>query len=305
MTRCRALPHSAAELEPLLLDENWCRTCVYLLRWPAGFSCPTCGTSQPGSDPAGRAMCRFCGKHVSLTAGTLMHGSKKDLSTWLRAAWMLCDIDAAPNIREMQQRLGLPSYQTAWTWMTKLRLAMQTVVRKKCTGTVQIDSAQRTGTADSGQDYVCVAALEYIAEGRSEGRARMSCCTPSPENITRFLDDCVRGGSVVIAPDREPFRSVRTMAHVYTVDSGRNRLSSVQKLLHAYSSWQTRRRYRPARADLLQCSLDEFTFYHNSRLDPGRLHTFENLLSALLEHAPVPVDKQSAAPGRNEVRHEH
>jgi hypothetical protein len=281
-------------------------TCIYQLRWPGGFTCPTCGSRQVDENVARQQVCGFCGRRTSLTAGTLLHGSKANLSRWLRATWSLCDPAGPPSIKELQRHLNLPSYQTAWTWMTKMRMAMQVAVREKCTGTVQVDLCRHPGIIDRGNRYLYLGALEYIAGGRSAGRARMSCVTAAgPGEITHFIDTCVTRGSIVILPDRKPFSSVGTLAHVYSIDSGRRSLSSVQRLFREYSSWQTRRRYRPTGQDLLQCCLDEFIFHHNSRLGTGRVCTFANLLSALLEHGPVPAGKRSGVYARDEVRHEH
>lgn len=57
-------------------------------RWPNGFRRPSCGYDK-GWQPSGKAFTRKragCGKQTSVTAGTLMHGSKPPRTVWFWAA---------------------------------------------------------------------------------------------------------------------------------------------------------------------------------------------------------------------------
>lgn len=63
----------------LFTDEHACVSYLFNKRWPMGFACPFCGVVQPEVAPAYTVVCRYCRKQTSITAKTLMHGSKK---TW-------------------------------------------------------------------------------------------------------------------------------------------------------------------------------------------------------------------------------
>ena len=76
----------------------------------------------------------------------------------------------------LQQVLGLGSYETAWTWLHKLRRAMVRPGRDRLTGTVEVDETliRRTGTgrlrADTEKAMIAVAAEK---RGAGLGRIRL------------------------------------------------------------------------------------------------------------------------------------
>ncbi|MFN2356095.1 MAG: transposase, partial [Desulfopila sp.] len=66
--------------------EHACVTYLFQKRWPWGFKCPFCQRVQKDMAPAYTVVCRYCRKQTSITAHTLMHGSKKNLVAWMRVA---------------------------------------------------------------------------------------------------------------------------------------------------------------------------------------------------------------------------
>ena len=103
-------------------SEEACRDFLYKQRWPGGFRCPRrCpGTSFRWLDSKSMK-CLRCYRRVSLTAGTILHGTKKPLSTWFRAAFLVAH--EGTNARTLQRRLKL-TYKIAWLWAQKLRRVM-------------------------------------------------------------------------------------------------------------------------------------------------------------------------------------
>jgi hypothetical protein len=103
--------------------EEACRRWFFRARWPNGFECPTCGHRGSGRMNArGWIECSKCRKQTSLTSGTLLHGTRKPVSTWFEAAYLI--VHRGVNARTLQRKLGL-TYKVAWTWGHKLRAAMK------------------------------------------------------------------------------------------------------------------------------------------------------------------------------------
>lgn len=79
-------PRTLQELEQRFSDEAGCRAYLSDLRWPEGFSCPSCGNR-------GLAIrrelwrCVNCGQETSVRAGTIFQDSKLPLTLWFRAMW--------------------------------------------------------------------------------------------------------------------------------------------------------------------------------------------------------------------------
>ena len=68
-------------------DESWCAAYASRLKWPQGFVCRACGAAAQRCLRPDKPLCPACGRSSSITAGTLLHGSKKSLATWLQALW--------------------------------------------------------------------------------------------------------------------------------------------------------------------------------------------------------------------------
>jgi hypothetical protein len=68
--------------------------------------------------------CRTCDRQVSLTAGTVLQDTRKPLRMWFLAMWFVTSQKNGVSALGLQRVLGLGSYETAWTWLHKLRRAM-------------------------------------------------------------------------------------------------------------------------------------------------------------------------------------
>src|SRR4029453_4943041 len=68
--------------------------------------------------------CARCGSQTSVTAGTIFQDTRTPLSVWFRAMWWVTTQKNGASALGLQRVLGLKSYETAWTWLHKLRRAM-------------------------------------------------------------------------------------------------------------------------------------------------------------------------------------
>jgi len=83
--------------------------------------------------------CSACHVNTSLTAGTVFQDMRKPLRTWFLAMWFITSQKNGVSALGVQRVLGLGSYETAWTWMHKLRRAMVRPGRDLLTGEIEID----------------------------------------------------------------------------------------------------------------------------------------------------------------------
>jgi hypothetical protein len=68
--------------------------------------------------------CAGCHQQTSVTAGTVMHGTRTPLRVWFWAAYLVATHHPGISAKQLQRRLGLSRYETAWLTMQKLRPAM-------------------------------------------------------------------------------------------------------------------------------------------------------------------------------------
>ncbi len=85
----------------------------------------------------------------------MFEGTRKPLRVWFQAMWYLTNQKFGVSALGLQRVLGLGSYQTAWTWLHKLRRAMVRPGREMLGGCVEVDETyiggEEEGTAERAQ----------------------------------------------------------------------------------------------------------------------------------------------------------
>ena len=180
-------PKTILELERRFATEDACREYLYQLRWPNGFVCPRCEDSSAWPASRGRLVCQSCRHQTSVTAGTIFENTRKPLMLWFRAIWFVTSQKNGASAANLQQILGLRSYQTAWTWLHKLRRAMVRPGREQLSGIVEVDETfvggedPKDGTWMEQKAIVVIAAEE---DGSGIGRIRMATIPRATRMIT-------------------------------------------------------------------------------------------------------------------------
>jgi hypothetical protein len=169
-------PKNLSELEANFDTDEACRAYLARLRWPRGFVCPHCGSAKAWS-VRDRWECGGCGCQTSVTAGTIFQDTRTSLVVWFRAMWWVTTQKNGASALGLQRVLGLKSYETAWTWLHKLRRAMVRLGRDLLTGRVEVDECYIGGLEEGlpgrlnlKKALVVVAAQE---DGPGIGRIRM------------------------------------------------------------------------------------------------------------------------------------
>src|SRR3954465_14780571 len=157
------LPRSLPEFEAWFPDDAARARWLLEKRWPDGFRCPACGRGKAWELGRERLtlQCAACERQVSVTAGTVLHGSHLGLRTWFLAAWLVATHKNGISARQLWPQLGLGSYETAWLLVRKLRRAMVAPDREPLAGLAEVDET-------SGSFGMAVARGWY--EGQKSGR---------------------------------------------------------------------------------------------------------------------------------------
>src|SRR3970282_762119 len=71
--------------------------------------------------------------------GTILHGSKLDLTIWFWAAYLMATHSNGISALQLQKQLGIGSYRSAWLLAAKLRRAMGDPARAPLSGLVEGD----------------------------------------------------------------------------------------------------------------------------------------------------------------------
>ena len=147
--------------------------------------------------------CASCQRQTSITAGTIFEGTRKPLGTWFRAIWWVTSQKNGASAMGLRRVLGLGSYQTAWTWLHKLRRAMVRPGRDRLSGFVEVDETyvggEEEGThgRETYRKAIVVIAVE-MPFPKGFGRIRMRRVPDvSAASLTPFVCEAVESGSTV------------------------------------------------------------------------------------------------------------
>jgi hypothetical protein len=118
-------PRTFDEMDEWFRTEAQCRHSLQQLCWPNGFVCERCGAvGKPWVTARGVFRCKECDGSPSLTVGTVFQDTHKPLRTWFLAMGFITRQKNGMSALGLQRALGLGRYETAWTWLHKLRRAM-------------------------------------------------------------------------------------------------------------------------------------------------------------------------------------
>jgi transposase-like protein len=141
---------SLQEFEAAFPDEEACWRYLVRVRWPRGFACPRCGGVNAGFIRTRKLFeCKACGYQCSVTSGTLLHRGRLPLRTVFWGVFLVATTKKGVSACELQRKLGLGSYKTAWF----LRRKIQHAVRHQeawLRGLVEVDEVY-VGTVSPGR----------------------------------------------------------------------------------------------------------------------------------------------------------
>ncbi len=267
-------PATLMEFDERFGTEEACQQYLFRIRWPDGFRCPVCGATKAWVNKRHLLVCSACGRQVSLTAGTVMHGTRKPLRMWFRAMWWICTQKTGGSAKGLQRLLGLGSYQTAWAWLHKLRRAMIRAGREPLEGPVEIDDAfiggreeGVTGRQSFKKARIVVAVEVPGATRKVLGRARISQVPDfSGDSLMPFVVENVVAGSHVITDGWDAYRPLGSLGFVHEVRVGDvELLANAHRVVSLLKRWLLGTHQGAVRRKHLQHYLDEFTFRYDRR----------------------------------------
>ena len=294
-------PRTFQEADDWFRDDAACRDYLRRLRWPDGFACPRCGVmGEPWLMSDGLLRCRSCHGRTSLTAGTVFQDTRKPLRLWFLAMWFVTSQKNGVSALGLQRVLGLGSYETAWTWLHKLRRAMVRPGRDCLTGAVEVDETYVGGPEEGkrGREAETKAIVAVAAEksGRGIGRIRLRCIKDvSGDSLLPFIQGAVAPGAVVHTDGWNGYSGLAAAGfkhQVSVIKNGAEPAHQVMPRVHRVASllkrWLIGTHQGGIQHRHLDYYLDEFTFRFNRRRSRARGLLFHRLAQQAVAIEPIP-----------------
>lgn len=234
-------PPSLEEFQTMFPDDWSCAAYLSEQRWPDGFVCPHCGSTKgwklrgkpwvwecAGEEADEDGVLTPCRKQVSVISGTVMHGTHLPLRTWFLAAHLVTTHSNGISALQLQGKLGIGSYKTAWLLLHKLRRAMVDPDREQLGGedeTVQVDETEMKfvrkddlierlkGEPDA--DKIMIAgAVECVGNGKM-GRIRLNVIKGRGRMpLHAFVLDTTAPGTLVMTDGNTAYRGMPGREHL-------------------------------------------------------------------------------------------
>jgi len=200
----------------------------------------------------------------------------------------------------LQRVLGLGSYDTAWTWLHKLRRAMVRPGRDRLSGVVEVDETywgseepNVRGRQIENKALIVIAAQE---DGNGIGRIRMrQIPDASAESLMPFIEDAIEPGSVVHTDGWVGYDSLKGKGYRRRITFLKGQKESASELLprvHLMASllkrWLLGTHQGAVSREHLDYYLDEFTFRFNRRNSRSRGKLFLRLAEQAVAVEPAP-----------------
>ena len=293
-------PRTLQEFSEWFPSQASCAEYLRRLRWPDGFRCPGCGGDKAWPTMRDQLRCAKCQRQTLVTAGTIFEGTRKPLRMWFLTMWYVTNQKLGGSALGMQRILGLGSYQTAWTWLHKMRRAMVRPGRDQLAGRVEVDETYVGGDEEDvrgrrTETKAIVAVAIEVLEPRGFGRVRLRrVANASAGSLTPFVCEVVAPGSVV---HTDGWRGYNQLAqhgyrHERSIlatcdDPAHVVMPAVHRIAALLKRWLLGTHQGAVSAKHLDYYLDEFTFRFNRRTSRARGLLFYRLVAQAVQVDPV------------------
>jgi transposase-like protein len=228
--------------------------------------------------------CADCGHQTSLTSGTLLDRTRKPLKAWFRAVFEIASHRNGISAKDLQRIMGFGSYETAWTWLHKLRTALVRPDREPLGSGVQLDEA----LVNAGVNELVLVASE------SGGRVRLAHVENNDTDTCRlFAAGQVATDAHVVTDGHAGYnkKSLDKRPHdaVVQTKAERRENDAVQGChwtISLLKRWLLGTHAGAVRDKHLQAYLDEFAFRHNRRKTKGVGRIAARVIESLVARPP-------------------
>jgi transposase-like protein len=282
-----------------------CRAYLVRARWPAGFCCTGCGHDQAWSHKKRLIEeCAACGKQHSILAGTIFEQTKTGLARWFLAIYLVTSSKGGIPAMELKRQMGFGSYQTAWSWLHKIRRAMVRPERTPLSDRIEADEtlvggAQpgRTGRGAAGKTVVAGAVETGRGQrrGRRLGRLRLAAVADaSATSLEGFIDRNLAKPATVTTDGWSGYQGLAAKGYDHeAINLSRSwgdaalRLPAIHLVFGLAKRWLLGTHHGAVGRKHLQAYLDEYVFRFNRRTARSIAHRFARLIQQAVLTPPT------------------
>lgn len=289
-------PATLLEFENTFSSEEKCVAYIVKLKWKEGFKCIKCNSNEYWLLSRNRIGCKKCGYKKSVLSGTIFEQTNKPLQLWFRVIWLMISQKNGVSAMGLKNIMGFGSYQTAWTWLHKLRRITVVPSRTKLSGCVELDETLvggkeegKRGRGAEGKVLVAIA-IEVLVTGT--GRLRLQVIPDATrKSLSDFIRKNVEKGSALITDGWRSYKNINEFTHTIidqtiSIDDD-NLLPHAHRVASLLKRWLLGTHQQYLTGSKFQNYLDEFTFRYNRRKSLSRGLLFQRVMEQAVNHKPI------------------
>lgn len=295
-------PLTVIEFQDAFPTDEACYEYLRLVKWPNSFVCPHCEDERYWKLGDGRKLkCQGCRREISLTAGTIFQDLRKPLRLMFQAMWYVVSDKNGVSALGIQSILGLKSYETAWSWLHKLRRAMIRPGRDKLSGLVEVDETLvggshpgKRGRGAEKKELVLVAIEDKGVKGL--GRVRLKHIPDaSGKTLRKAVKELVQPESIVRTDGWAGYNNLKKDGYKHIISThselepGEDPTPKVHRVASLLKRWLLGTHHGGQQFSHLKYYLDEYTFRFNRRRSKSRGKLFYRLVQQALQVEPAPL----------------
>lgn len=214
------------------------------------------------------------------------------------AIWWFSGSQFDSSAKELQRLLSISCYQTAWTWLQKLRLAMGNADKARCRGVVEIGCSTVAPARERKERALVLTAAEVLLTLGITGRIRMRHISQlDSSTLLSFAQDSVLSTSSILAPEDQCFNNLDGFTCAYVARFPSTSPQRTAALNHSFETLLHSVHRGGVTVKHLQGYLDEFCFRNNTALLPDHDSIFHTLLTGIFNNS----DDSAMPPGTKEI----
>jgi transposase-like protein len=287
------------EFQERFATEAACLQYLAISRWPEGFSCPGCGSRRAWVLERRHLWeCAACHLQTSVTAGTVMHGTRTPLRLWFWAAYLVATHHPGISAKQLERQLGI-RYETAWLILHKLRRAMVAPEREPLKEEIEVDECWiggvEPGKRGRGPGEKTLIGVAVEVRGQGSGRLRLvPLADAAKPTLTAFVKTTTAPGAIVHTDGWKGYNGLAKAGYRHHSRSQRAQVGEEPFLPRAHRAISNLKAWmlgthRGVSKDHLAVYLDEFVFRHNRRRTP--MAAFQTLLGLGALHEPATYEQ--------------
>lgn len=214
--------------------------------------------------------------------------------------WFVTNQKLGGSALGLQRMLGLGSYQTAWSWLHKMRRVMVRPGRDQLNGIVEIDETYvggpETGMPGRKTEKKAIVVVAAEKNGKGIGRIRLRRIPDvSAASLLPFVEAAITPGSVVDTDGWSGYNDLESKGYTHNVTNikrsgqlAHELKPRVHRVAALLKRWLLGTHQGGVQNHQLDYYLDEFTFRFNRRSSRSRGQLFYRLLQQAVQSEPVP-----------------